>query len=145
VVSFPFALVDRGRSHVGNVAFLELFMNRWSFSGSFFNLVAEILAIMIARAEEHDQVEGLIPHLVDREVSIVQYTNDTIIFTEHNLEKAPDMKLIFLVFLSSLTSRGVIFLLVSNKPETMSSNSKMYWMRIRCISVQISWYSYPLL
>jgi hypothetical protein len=45
-----------------------------------FNLVADVLAIMIQRAKEDGQVDGLIPHLVDGGVSILQYSNDTIIF-----------------------------------------------------------------
>jgi hypothetical protein len=49
--------------------------------------VADILAIIIQRAKEDGQVEGLIPHLVDGGVSILQYADDTIIFMENNLEK----------------------------------------------------------
>jgi hypothetical protein len=45
-----------------------------------FNLVADVLAIMIQRAKEDGQVDGLIPHLVGGGVSILQYSNDTIIF-----------------------------------------------------------------
>jgi hypothetical protein len=43
-------------------------------------------------------VEGLIPHLVDGGVSILQYADDTIIFMENNLEKALNMKLILYLF-----------------------------------------------
>jgi hypothetical protein len=39
-------------------------------------------------------VEGLIPHLVDGGVSILQYADDTIIFLENDLDKALNMKLI---------------------------------------------------
>jgi hypothetical protein len=39
-----------------------------------------MLAILIAEAKEDDQVGGLVPHLVDGEVSILQYTDDTIFF-----------------------------------------------------------------
>jgi hypothetical protein len=46
-----------------------------------------MLVILIASAKEDRQVEGLIPHLVDGGVSILQYADDTIIFMEHNLEK----------------------------------------------------------
>jgi hypothetical protein len=62
-----------------------------------FNVVADMLAIMIARAKEDGQVDGLIPHLVDGGVSILQYADDTIIFMEHNLEKALNMKLILCI------------------------------------------------
>ena len=45
-----------------------------------FNVVADMLAILVAPAKEDDQMEVFIPHLVDRGVSIFQYTNGTIIF-----------------------------------------------------------------
>jgi hypothetical protein len=47
-----------------------------------------MLAILISRAKEDGQVDGLIPHLVDGGVSILQYADDTIIFMQHDLEKA---------------------------------------------------------
>ena len=36
-----------------------------------FNIVADMLAVLIGRAKEDGQVGGLIPHLVDRGVSIL--------------------------------------------------------------------------
>ena len=41
---------------------------------------------------------GLVPHLVDGGVSILQYADDTILFLEHDLEKAVNMKLILALF-----------------------------------------------
>ena len=63
-----------------------------------FNLVADMLAVLIARAKEDGQVGGLVPHLVDGGVSILQYADDTILFMEHDLEKAVNMKLILSLF-----------------------------------------------
>jgi hypothetical protein len=40
-----------------------------------------------------DLIEGVIPHLVDGGLSILQYANDTILFMEHDLEKARNLKL----------------------------------------------------
>jgi hypothetical protein len=40
----------------------------------------------------------LIPHLVEGGVSVLQYADDTIIFLEHDLEKALNMKLILCIF-----------------------------------------------
>jgi hypothetical protein len=60
--------------------------------------VADMLAIIIARAKEDGQVSGLIPHLVEGGVSILQYADDTILFMEHNLEKALNMKLVLCIF-----------------------------------------------
>jgi hypothetical protein len=43
---------------------------------------------MIERAKIDGQFEGVIPHLVDGGLSILQYADDTILFMEHDLEKA---------------------------------------------------------
>ena len=63
-----------------------------------FNLVADMLAILIARAKEDGQVGSLVPHLVEGGVSILQYADDTVLFLEHDLEKAVNMKLILSLF-----------------------------------------------
>jgi hypothetical protein len=60
--------------------------------------VADMLAILIARAKMDGQVEGLIPHLVDGGISILQYADDTILFMDHDLDKALNMKLILCIF-----------------------------------------------
>jgi hypothetical protein len=57
-----------------------------------------MLAVLIERAKEDGQVDGLIPHLVDGGVSILQYADDTIIFMEHDLQKVLNMKLILCIF-----------------------------------------------
>ena len=63
-----------------------------------FNIVVDMLAILIARAKEVDQVEGVIPHLVQDGLSILQYADDTVIFMSHDLDKALNMKLILSTF-----------------------------------------------
>jgi hypothetical protein len=60
--------------------------------------VADVLAILIARAKDLGQVGSLIPHLVDGGVSILQYADDTILFMEHDTKKAINMKLILCMF-----------------------------------------------
>jgi hypothetical protein len=62
------------------------------------NIVADMLAIMIKHAKLDGQIEGAIPHLVDGGLSIIQYADDTIIFMEHDLEKAQNLKLILAAF-----------------------------------------------
>jgi hypothetical protein len=57
-----------------------------------------MLAILIARTKEDGQVGGLIPHLVDGGISILQYADDTILFLEHDLTKALNMKMILTIF-----------------------------------------------
>ncbi|WVZ75253.1 hypothetical protein U9M48_023327 [Paspalum notatum var. saurae] len=63
-----------------------------------FNIVADMLAILINRAKEHGQVSGVVPHLIDGGLSILQYADDTIIFMENDLEKARNMKLLLCAF-----------------------------------------------
>ena len=47
-----------------------------------------MLAILISHAKEDGQVAGLVPHLVEGGVSILQYADDTILFLEHDIAKA---------------------------------------------------------
>jgi hypothetical protein len=63
-----------------------------------FNIIVDMLAVLIARAKKDGQVDGLIPHLVDGGVSILQYADDTIIFMEHDIQKVLNMKLILCIF-----------------------------------------------
>ena len=63
-----------------------------------FKIVADMLAVMIERAKLDGQIEGVIPHLVDGALSILQYVDDTILFMEHDLDKAMNMKLILSAF-----------------------------------------------
>jgi hypothetical protein len=43
-------------------------------------------------------MEGFIPHLVDGGFSILQYADDTILFMEHDIKKAMNLKLILSAF-----------------------------------------------
>jgi hypothetical protein len=52
-----------------------------------FNLVVDMLATLVARVKEEGQIEGLVPHLIEGGLSILQYVNDTILFMDHNLEQ----------------------------------------------------------
>jgi len=53
-----------------------------------------MLAILIARAKEAGQVEGVIPHPLEDGLSIFQYADDTVIFMSHDFEKAVNIKLL---------------------------------------------------
>ncbi len=57
-----------------------------------------MLTLLIKRAKEAGLLNGVIPHLVDDGVSILQYADDTIIFLEHDLQQAKNLKLILSVF-----------------------------------------------
>ena len=63
-----------------------------------FNIVADMLALIIKRAKSDGQISGVIPHLVDDGLSILQYADDTIIFLDHDLEQAKNMKLLLCAF-----------------------------------------------
>jgi hypothetical protein len=57
-----------------------------------------MLAILIKRAKEDGQIAGVVPHLVDDGLSILQYADDTILFMEHDIDKAKNMKLLLSAF-----------------------------------------------
>ncbi|XP_071683623.1 uncharacterized protein [Lolium perenne] len=63
-----------------------------------FNIVADMLAIIIERAKFDGQIERVVPHLVDGGLSIFQYADDTILFMDHDLAKARNLKLILSAF-----------------------------------------------
>ena len=44
------------------------------------------------------QIAGVVPYLVDGGLSILQYADDTILFMEHDIEKAKNLKLILSAF-----------------------------------------------
>jgi hypothetical protein len=53
-----------------------------------------MLPTLINRAKEDGQISGLVPHLVDGGISILQYADDTILFMENDVEQATNMKLL---------------------------------------------------
>ncbi|WVZ92292.1 LOW QUALITY PROTEIN: hypothetical protein U9M48_038369, partial [Paspalum notatum var. saurae] len=63
-----------------------------------FNTVVNMLAIIINRAKTEGKVNGVIPHLVEDGLSILQYVDDTVIFLDHDLEMAKNMKILLCVF-----------------------------------------------
>jgi hypothetical protein len=63
-----------------------------------FNIVVDMLVVLIARAKEDGQVQGVIPHLIRDGYSILHYADDTVIFMSHDVEKAVNMKLLLSTF-----------------------------------------------
>jgi hypothetical protein len=63
-----------------------------------FNIVADMLAIMIESAKVDGLIEGVIRHPVEGGLSILQYVDDMILFMEHDIKKARNFKLILLAF-----------------------------------------------
>lgn len=64
-----------------------------------------MLTTLISRAKENNLIMGVVPHLVDGGLSVLQYADDTILFMDHNLQQAKNLKLILCFFeqLSGLT------------------------------------------
>jgi hypothetical protein len=50
-----------------------------------FNIVSNMLAIMIKHAKSDGQIEGVISHLVDGGLSILKYADNTILFMENDI------------------------------------------------------------
>ena len=63
-----------------------------------FNIIADMLALIIKRAKDDGQIRGVIPNLLDDGLSILQYVDDTIIFIDHDLEQAKNLKLLLCAF-----------------------------------------------
>ena len=63
-----------------------------------FNIVADMLVILIKRAKADNQISGIVPHLVDEGLSILQYADDTLLFMDRDLKKARNMKLLLCPF-----------------------------------------------
>jgi hypothetical protein len=63
-----------------------------------FNVVARMLAVLIERSEIQDLFDGLVSHLVDGGLSILQYADDTILFLEDDLVEARNLKLVLCTF-----------------------------------------------
>jgi hypothetical protein len=75
-----------------------LLQKRDPLSPILFNVVADMLAILIKRAKQNGQIQGVVPHLGDDRLSILQYADDTIIFMKDDMEKAKNLKLLLCTF-----------------------------------------------
>jgi hypothetical protein len=63
-----------------------------------FNIVVDILAIILSRAKEEGQIKGVVTHLVENGLSISQYADDTVLFFDHDIEQAKNLKLLLGTF-----------------------------------------------
>jgi hypothetical protein len=57
-----------------------------------------MISVLIKRAKDDNHIKGVIPHLVEDGLSILQYVDDTILFIDHDLEQAKNMELRLCVF-----------------------------------------------
>jgi hypothetical protein len=53
-----------------------------------------MMVVLINRAKSEGQTKGVIPDLTDDGLSILQYTDDMILFMEHNIDQARNIKLL---------------------------------------------------
>ena len=51
-----------------------------------------MLAVIIARAREDGQIHGVVPHLIEDGLSILQYAYDNILFLDHDIAQAMNMR-----------------------------------------------------
>ena len=63
-----------------------------------FNIVVDMLAIILSRAKEEGQIKGVVTHLVENGLSILQYVDDTVLFFDHDIEQAKNLKLLLGTF-----------------------------------------------
>jgi hypothetical protein len=56
--------------------------------------VVDMLGILIKRTKAEGQINGVVPHLVEDGLSILQYVDDTLIFLDHDIEKAKKLLLL---------------------------------------------------
>lgn len=57
-----------------------------------------MLSMTIKQANDDEQITGIIHHLVEDGLSILQYADDMILFMDHDLEKTKNMKLLLIAF-----------------------------------------------
>jgi hypothetical protein len=85
-----------------------------------------------------------VPHLVDGVLSILQYADDTILFMEHDLEKAKNLKLILSVLSTYLVLKLIsikVNCFVSARPKISHIICRAFWMQSRSISNWV--FGYP--
>ena len=63
-----------------------------------FNIVVDMLAIIVSKSKEDSKVKGVVPNLIDGGLSVLQYADNTIIFMDHDIEQAKNLKLLLCAF-----------------------------------------------
>jgi len=63
-----------------------------------FNFVADGLTRMILKAQSNKLFYGLVSHIVEDGVAVLQYADDTIICLKHDIEGARNMKLLLYLY-----------------------------------------------
>jgi hypothetical protein len=96
-----------------------------SLSPILFNFVVDGLSRMIHKAQSNDLFRGLIDHIIDKGVAVLQYTDDTIICLKHNIQGARNMKLLLYMY-ELMAGLKINF----NKSEVITINDEENWDKI---------------
>jgi len=56
-----------------------------------------MLFVIIVRAKEDGQIRGVVPHVIEDGLSILQYADDTILFLDHDIAQVMNMKLLLCI------------------------------------------------
>jgi len=87
-----------------------------------FNFVANSLTRMIIKAQENNKFCGLIDHIIDKGVAVLQYADDTIICLKHSVEGAINLKLLLYMY-EMMAGLKINFY----KSEVMTVNDEENW------------------
>lgn len=118
----------------------------YSLSPILFNIVADLLLILIKRGKDNHQIRGVIPHHVDDGLSILQYKDDTILFLDHDIEQAKKMKPLLFLF-EQLSGLNINF----HKSEFFVLEKKIFFsttilnfflLQSRVIPFEVFWHTY---
>jgi len=84
-----------------------------------FNFVADGLPRMIHKAQANNIFTGLVDHIIDRGVAMLQYVDDTIICLKHGIEGARNMEILLYMY-ELMTSPKINFY----KSEVLTINDE---------------------
>jgi retron-type reverse transcriptase len=87
-----------------------------------FNFVADSLIRMIIKAQKNNKFCGLIDHIIEKGVDVLQYADDTIICLKHSIEGARNLKLLLYMY-EMMASLKINFL----KSEVITINDEENW------------------
>jgi len=90
-----------------------------------FNFVADGLTRMILRAQSNGLFCGLVDHIIEKSVAVLQYADDTIICLKHSIEGARNLKMLLYMF-ELMAGLKINFL----KSEIITINDEDNWAEV---------------
>jgi hypothetical protein len=87
-----------------------------------FNFVVNGLTRMILKAQSNDRFCGLVYHIINKGIVVLQYADDTFIYLKHNLEGARNLKLLLYMY-EVMTGLKINFM----RSEIMTINDEENW------------------